>query len=156
MSNTVEVVNLFYAQQFIPIVSQWIWEEWDKDNKKHTLEDIIYRSKHSINENTTPMMFMALYNNEPAGVISIWNNDLKNRQDLTPYIGTFFIQKQFRGRGVDRALMKAVIEACRRIGYEYIYFWTHWDNYYLRKGAEFMETVPYEFGETVNLYRYKL
>jgi len=46
-SDEIKIVNLADEQEFLPEVSEWIWKEWARKNGAK-LEDVIYRSKHSI------------------------------------------------------------------------------------------------------------
>ena len=113
--------------KYIEEVSKWIWEEWSKKNNS-TLEDVIYRSKHSLNYEDIPQMYIAKYNNEVIGVVSIWRNDLTARQDLYPWMATLFVKNDYRNMGVGTLLQRRVIEECKKMNYNYLYLITNLDN----------------------------
>lgn len=153
----IEIINLADEPQHLETVAGWIFNEWEADSKKFTLDEVIYTVKNAMGQNTVPMTFIAKYDHECAGVISLWTNDLKTRQDLTPYGATFFVKKEFRGKGVDKALLAKIVFVTKELGYEYLYFWSHHKNYYERmKGVEYMEDAPLGFGEYVPLYRIRV
>ena len=62
----IKVINLLDDIESLEEVSEWIYEEWEKKyNRK--LEDIIYRSKHSLNRDDIPQMYIAKYDDEVVG-----------------------------------------------------------------------------------------
>lgn len=58
-TDEIEIINLIDEQEYLEEVSECIWKEWDK---KHgaKLEDVIYRSKHSINKDGIPQQSMRI------------------------------------------------------------------------------------------------
>ena len=107
--NEIKIMNLLDDIESLEEVSKWIYEEWEKKyNRK--LEDIIYRSKHSLNRNGIPQMYIAKHENEVVGVVSIWRCDLKSRQDLYPWMATLFVKEEYRNKGIGTILQKKVIE----------------------------------------------
>lgn len=153
----IEIINLADEPEHLEEVARWIWEEWDGKKGTWTIDEVVYRTKHSILKDRVPMTFIAKCNGQLAGCQALWNCDLKARQDLEPWGACFFVKKEFRGKGVDRALTRHSVEVARRLGYEYLYFWSEHKNYYERmKGVEYIEQVPLGFGEWTNLYRVRL
>lgn len=104
----IEIVDLANEQKYIKDVSEWIWKEWSKENGAK-LEDVIYRTKHSMSKNDVPKMFIAKYNNEVIGVVSLWVNDLKSRQDLSPWMATLYVKEEYRNKGVGKKLQKMAV-----------------------------------------------
>ena len=151
----VKIVNLLDDMKYIEEVSKWIWEEWSKKNNS-TLEDVIYRSKHSLNYEDIPQMYIAKYNNEVIGVVSIWRNDLTARQDLYPWMATLFVKNDYRNMGVGTLLQRRVIEECKKMNYNYLYLITNLDNYYEKSGWKFIEKAPLGNGNYTKIYRYNL
>lgn len=128
--DSIEIVNLIEEPQYIKEVSEWIWKEWEVSHGAK-LEDSIYRTKHSINKDDIPQMYIAKLKNEVVGVVSLWRNDLKSRQDLS-------------------------IEQARKLNYEYLYLITEHNNYYEKTGWEYLETAPLDNGKYTKIYRYNL
>lgn len=151
----VEVINLLDDTKYLDEVSEWIWEHWSKKHNAR-LQDIIYRSKHSLNYEDIPQMYIAKYNDRVIGVVSIWRNDLTARQDLYPWMATLLVKEEYRNRGVGTLLQKKVIEESKKIKYRYLYLITDLDNYYEKVGWEFLEKAPLENGYYTRIYRYNL
>ena len=151
----VEVVNLLDDIKYLEEVSEWIWEQWSKQHNDK-LQDVIYRSKHSLNYENIPQMYIAKYNNRVIGVVSIWRNDLTARQDLYPWMATLLVKDEYRNKGVGTLLQKKVIEECKNMKYSYLYLITDLDNYYEKIGWEFLEKAPLGNGCYTKIYRYNL
>lgn len=120
------------------------------------LEDIIYRTKHSIKEKEMPMMFIALKEDKVVGVVSLWNNDLTARQDLTPWMATLYIKSEYRNQGIGTILQNKSIEVARSLNYEYLYLITDHVGYYEKTGWVFLEKAPLGDGRMTHIYKYKL
>lgn len=151
----IKVVNLRDNLEYLEEVSEWVWKEWSEVHGA-SLEDVIYRSKHSICEDKIPQMYIALYNKEVIGVVSLWNNDLTARQDLTPWMATLFIKEEYRNLGVGTILQNKSIEIARSLNYDYLYLITDHVGYYERTGWEFLELAPLGDGRNTHVYRYDL
>ena len=101
-------------------------------------------------------MFIAIYNNQVIGVVSLWRNDLTSRQDLCPYMATLFVKEEYRNKGVGRKLQEKCIDEARRLGYHYLYLITDHKNYYEKIGWTFLEEAPLNDGNYTRIYQYKL
>lgn len=151
----IEIVNLLDDKKYLEEVSEWIWKEWSEE-KGAKKEDILYRSKHSLGYDKIPQMYIAKYNEEVIGVVSIWRNDIMSRQDLYPWMSTLIVKPEYRNKGVGKKLQEKCIEECKRLKYENIYLITHHDNYYEKTGWEFLDNAPEIDGKYTKIYVHKL
>lgn len=154
-TSEIEIINLIDAQEYLEEISKWIWKEWQKEHGAK-LEDIIYQSKHSINENGIPQMYIAKYKNEVVGVVSIWLNDLKARQDLFPWMATLYVKEEFRNMGIGKMLQQKCIEETKKMNYKNLYLITEHRNYYEKMGWKYIEDAPLGDGNYERIYKYKL
>jgi len=58
------------------------------------------------------------------GRVSLFSNDLKERNDLTPWLGSLYVSTDYRNRGIAKQLMDKVIKTSRILGYEILYLRT--------------------------------
>jgi len=151
----IKIVNLSDEQQYIEEVSNWIWEEWSKEHGAK-LDDIVYRTRHSIKKDDIPQMYIAKYKDNVVGVVSLWRNDLTSRQDLFPWLAGLYVKKEYRNKGLGQILQKKCIEEAKRLNYEYLYLITEHIDYYEKTGWEFLEEAPMSNGKYTKIYRYKL
>jgi N-acetylglutamate synthase-like GNAT family acetyltransferase len=153
--HAVSIVNLADDIQYLEEASMHIWNEWHKEIGT-SLEDIVYRSRHSICKDRVPQMYIAKYGDELAGVASIWNNDLMARQDLFPWLATVFVKKECRNKGIGTLLQEKCIQVVKELGYKNLYLVTDHEGYYERNGWNFLEMAPYGQGHCKRLYEYKI
>ena len=157
VKDEIEIVNLIDEQKYLEQVSEWIWKEWSECHGSK-IEDVIYRSKHSLNKdgNGIPQMYIAKYADEVVGVVSIWRNDLTARQDLFPWMATLYVKEEFRNLGIGKMLQEKCIEESKKMNYDNLYLITDHENYYEKTGWEFLEKAPLGDGNYTKIYRYNL
>ena len=154
MADEARIVNLADAPEFMEEVSRWLWEEWAKGDG-YTLEEIVYRTRYASQRNTVPQMLVAVQDGKPVGVVSLWLNDLKTRQDLSPWMATLYVQDAYRNKHIGQQLQRASIEAVRALGrYDCLYLITKLDGYYEKLGWEFVDRAPTGGGGSEKIYRY--
>lgn len=66
----IAIKNLLEFPEFTNEVSYWIWSEWHK-KEGTSLDDIKFRTEHSQGRVDIPQTFIALYNNELIGTVSL-------------------------------------------------------------------------------------
>ncbi len=151
-----KIMNLLEAPEYVEEISYWLWQEWG-EAAGYTLDELIYRTRHCMLAEGVPQTYIALYDEQPAGVVSLWMNDLKTRQDLYPWMATLFVKPEYRNLKIGQLLQYASIEATKETtDYPYLYLVTEHDNYYEKTGWEFVETVPTGTGTSEKVYRYDL
>ena len=133
-----KIVNLADAPEFLEEVSRWLWLEWAKADG-YTLEEIVYRTKYASQKDTVPQTLVAVRDGKPVGVVSLWLNDLKTRQDLSPWMATLYVKDEYRNLHIGQLLQRASIKL---------------DNYYEKLGWQFVEKAPEVGGVMEKIYRY--
>jgi len=152
--NKVTIVNLADDTKHIEEVSLWSWEEWSKAGGK-TLEEVVFRTRHSICKDKVPQVYIAKLGEELVGTVSLWHNDLSSRQDLTPWLASLYIKKEYRGKGLGTLLQQKCIEVTKELGYNNLYLITDHENYYERTGWVFLDMAPLN-GKTTRVYKYEI
>ena len=151
-----EIVNLADRPEYMEEVSRWLWEQWARADG-YSLEEVCYRTRHACQRDTVPQMLVAVMAGRPVGVVSLWLNDAKTRQDLTPWMATLYVTPQRRNLHIGQALQRASIHAVERLGrYDWLYLITELNDYYEKIGWEFVDHVPVGHGHTEKVYRYPL
>lgn len=151
----VTVVNLADDLGYLDEVCMCMWTEWSQ-HYGAKLEDVVYRTSHCLHKDRIPQTHIVKDKDKLAGFVSLWNNDLPFRQDLTPWIATLFIKEEYRGMGLGTLLQKHCIQVVKDLGYKELYLITDHENYYERSGWKYVENAPAKGGTSIRLYAYEI
>lgn len=152
----IRIVNLADAPELTEEVSRWLWQEWAKADG-YTLDEILYRTRYASQRDTIPQMLVAVRGGQPVGVVSLWLNDLKTRQDLSPWMATLYVKEECRNLHIGQRLQVASIEAVRALHhYDRLYLITKLVGYYEKLGWKFAELAPAGGGAQERIYYYDL
>jgi GNAT superfamily N-acetyltransferase len=96
---------------------------------------------------------VAFYENELCGVAALKSESITTHSHLGPWAAAGLVSPVYRRRGIGSALVRALEETARSLGYTQIYCGTRSANRILeRRDWQFMEQVTYN-GEEVSIYQ---
>lgn len=150
-----EFINLKNKMEYIEEVSYLYWKQWSKI-KGDTVEGVIYKTKNCLNDDDIPQTYIALYDNELVGIVSLWRNDLCSRQDLYPWMAGLYVKESYRKMGIGTFLQNKVIKVAQKLGYNKLYLITEHDNYYEKNNWKYIEKAPLGNGEWTKVYEYDI
>lgn len=84
------------------------------------LDRVMERFKEHLNDASLPLTFVALENNIPMGMGSLRKND-GIREDITPWLGSLVVAKEYQHQGVGKLLVQAVVEKAHMLGFNHLY-----------------------------------
>lgn len=97
--------------EYAETVLNWIYSEFvvelEKSLKK--LEQIIEYFQNT-NLTSFPITLIAVAQNECVGTISIFENDLKTQNELTPWLASLYVSPYYRGQRLAVKLINRVQE----------------------------------------------
>jgi predicted N-acetyltransferase YhbS len=137
----------------IPEVAGWLHNEWGHLTPGSSLERTITRLRERTENDTIPLAFVALEDDQPVGTISLVPHDMEIRMNLTPWIASVFVKSDARNRGIGSQLMHFAEEEFRRLGFTTIFLFTpNKQRMYARLGWQQIEDVEYR-GEQVSIMK---
>lgn len=95
-------------QEVIPILADWIYNEWSYLYPGATLQDFKGLLLERINKKILPLTFVAIEAGEPVGTASLKAFDMETRSDLTPWLTSLHVAKPWRRKGIGSNLVKAI------------------------------------------------
>lgn len=152
--NNITIHHLPERPEYITTVANWIYNAFI-DPERMTLQEVI---DHCSNRYTDqlPIALIALdENNECQGTISLFDNDLGTREDLTPWLAALYVNEEYRGKSLAKFLIQEIIKKAKDFNYSQIYLRTEEAaRYYLKNGWTLLEeTVDEHNKETTIFYR---
>lgn len=144
---SVDVQYLGNHPEVIPIVASWIYNEWSflyPGKTRHYVESLLRERLH---KKKLPITFVAFKAGDPVGTVSLKEFDLETRRDLTPWITSLYVVRQWRKKGIGATLMKTAQEKASRLGIRKLFLFTAdsklADRFYSRLGWVIRERTTY-------------
>lgn len=122
------------------------WQEWQGiyERRGQTPNDALTSYRESTNVDRLPLALIACHGSELVGTVSLKEQDLDIRPDLTPWLGGLFVVPEWRGRGLASLLMGRAVAEARRLQLNNLYLWTSSaESLYLKLGWELRERTEY-------------
>lgn len=149
---------LYNHPEYIEIVANWIYNEFVIESEKsfEKLKQIIEYFKNT-NSTYFPITLIAVINAECVGTISIFENDLKNQNELTPWLASLYVSPYYRGQGIAEKLINRVQEVVKGLNFKTLYLRTeHTSEYYRRLGWKYLYKTHDEKGQETEIFRISL
>jgi predicted N-acetyltransferase YhbS len=156
LQDDIRIQNLLLYPQHIDMVANWIYQEFGKGAPDRTLDYVINRFKNR-NLNKPPLSLISLIDNECVGVVSIFDNDLATRPELTPWLSGLYVNPNYRCNGIADKLINSVLQICKNLNYNTVFLRTeHTSDYYKKRGWTFVECTADEDGQETSVFMRKL
>lgn len=141
------IENLLENPVLIPTVAGWIYHEFIETNRIGITESDVIGYLHNRYLDKIPMTFVGLLDSECIGTVSLFSNDLKQREDLTPWIAALYISEKHRNRGYAKELLSFASVKAGELGFRTLYLRTETASEYYRKlgWTEILDTID-EYG----------
>jgi GNAT superfamily N-acetyltransferase len=111
-------------QHLVPTVAGWLFSEWGMYEPGHTVAEAEARLRRRLSRDQLPIVLVALRGEACVGTATLRANDLSTRPDLTPWLASVFVPPAERGHGIGSALVTAVEERARTLGFDRLYLRT--------------------------------
>jgi GNAT superfamily N-acetyltransferase len=153
MDSKLRIEQLADHPAALPTLKQWFEVEWESyygpTGPGDAHSDLLAYS----NRGALPIGVVAFYENELCGVAALKLESMTTHSHLGPWAGAGLVSPLFRRRGIGSALVRALEETARSLGYSHIYCGTSTANRILeRRDWQFMERVTYN-GADVSIYQ---
>lgn len=132
MNEEIMIKNLKDYPEFVTVVAKWIYDEFVKNRGERDFEYILKKFENT-RLDALPLTFISVINNECVGVVSVFDNDLSTKPELTPWLAGLYVPKKQRGKGIAKLLINEVIEQCRKMNYTKVYLRTEHTYEYYKK-----------------------
>jgi GNAT superfamily N-acetyltransferase len=118
------IVPLVERPDLAEQVSIWVFDEWGHLAPGQTLDQRRAAVQEMINVDCVPIAFAALDDDDGIiGTASLVFDDLEG-DPRNPWLASVYVPPEHRRKGIASALVGAVEETARRIGYDRLYLFT--------------------------------
>jgi GNAT superfamily N-acetyltransferase len=117
------IFNLRTEPHHILQLADWHHHEWSSLNPGQTVDQRIESMQSYLSDDLIPSTFIA-QGTHLMGSAAIIENDMDTRPELTPWLASVFVAKEFRNYGVGSRLVEHVMEEARKSGIKELYLFT--------------------------------
>lgn len=132
---------------FADRLAQWSWHEWRRvyEQRGQTFQHAVRNYRERINVDQIPIALIALNEKgELIGTVSLKNEDLEVRPEITLWLGGLYVVPEWRNRGVASFLMERAVAEARRLGLSSLHLWTSSaERLYTKLGWKVSERMDY-------------
>lgn len=152
-----EVKYLCDYPEYADAVVHWIYGEFAvKDHEGIALAKVkaVFHHTHL---DSFPITLIAIVDDKCVGAISLFENDLKNQQVLSPWLASLYVVPEYRSRGIAKKLIDEVKAIAKKLGFEILYLRTEEAaEYYKKLGWIFVAKTQDEKGKATNVFKARL
>lgn len=138
--------------ELVSLCARWNFEEWGQAAGR-TLEDTVEGFGPFLDPAGQQRAFIGFAHDLPAGLVLLIDNDLESHPHLKPWLASLFVIPEMRGKGVGKALIRAVEIAARDQGHAALYLYTSKVGYYRRLGWQEFEALSGDYNGMMILIR---
>ncbi len=124
IKNNIQIDFLANHKQFVDIVAKFWCLEWGSDKSEQGIKKTKDRILDRLNTDKIPLIFIAFSADKCIGTVAIVEDDLEKRPDLTPWIASVYIDKEYRGHGIAKLLVETAVKKAKGLGLKIIYLHT--------------------------------
>ncbi len=120
------IVSLTERPEAIDACVAWSFGTWDCHKKDSRLQKTVdrYATTATHKNGELPQTWIGFSNDKIVGMISLKADDHPERKDLSPWIASFFIHPEFRGKGHAYIFMKHAEKQAAKLGHKTLYLYT--------------------------------
>lgn len=137
--------------------AELIYQEFaiKKENPK-TLDEVIELFVDETDE-SLPIRFVALEDENTIGTVSLVENDLTVRPEYAPWLASLVVKSDYRSRGVGQLLLEETKKMAKSLGYQVLYLRTETaSEYYKKHGWTYVETTADAEFDRIDVFKVSL
>lgn len=100
----------------IPLVANWLYEEWGKPEKGHSPTQLAKKLKSRMSLNSLPMHLLAFEKNVPVGFVALKLYEMEEYSDREHWLGSLFVTLEKRKLGIGSALIQEAVDRAKGFG----------------------------------------
>ena len=118
---TFAILHLCNVPDAVPVLARWFLQEWAPYYGPSGPGDAESDLREAADPAHLPICLVATEGDQPLGTIALKEGSVDSHRHLSPWLAAFLVASEHRRRGVGTALVSAVEQEARRLGFMRIY-----------------------------------
>jgi GNAT superfamily N-acetyltransferase len=110
--------------EHVSTVAKWVMDEWGHESPGMTQESLEEKFRTHLKRKAIPLTLLAMDEERPLGTASLVFYDMKDRQDLSPWLAAVYVLPEHRGKGIGLKLVKSIELLSANLEVEKLYLFT--------------------------------
>ena len=119
-----KLVYLADYPEYVTTVARWIMDEWGHASPDTTQGSLEEKFRSHLNRHAVPLTLLAMEAGRPQGTASLVFYDMKDHQELSPWLAAVYVLPEQRGRGIGSKLVKTIELLSAHLDVEKLYLFT--------------------------------
>jgi len=114
MSSVIDIYPLSQFPEYIPVISDWLYAQWNPFMAGKTIGDVIELFQERVNTEKLPLTYLAFSKDELCGTVSLVLKETLILNQKTNWISGLYVEPESRCKGAgDLLLKKAELSAAQ-------------------------------------------
>ncbi|MCB1100064.1 MAG: GNAT family N-acetyltransferase [Verrucomicrobiae bacterium] len=100
----------------LPIVTEWLFDEWGRDIPGNSLNSSIERLSSKVSTDSIPVHLVAISAKEPVGFGALKLREMDIYPDREHWLGSIYVHPDYRGQGIATSIIKRAISISESFG----------------------------------------
>ncbi|MGE5473920.1 MAG: GNAT family N-acetyltransferase [Ignavibacteriales bacterium] len=122
------IISIREEPDYKKIATKYIHSKWGNETNYQLYEDSIFGCVST--KESVPYWYLLEENNKIIGCIGLIDQDFISRTDLSPWLCSLYIEKEYRGMALGAMLIKKVKEDAAKEGFKKVYLCTDLNGFY--------------------------
>ncbi|MBY0500640.1 MAG: GNAT family N-acetyltransferase [Alphaproteobacteria bacterium] len=122
--NCIHIEYLADFPQYTSLAAEWRYIEWSTFNPELTWDFLNDSMKRHLNRSELPLTLLAFNKSDLVGMVSLRKYDLKDHENMTPWVASLYVVPEYRKQGIGELLVKAAEAKARILNYKKIFLYS--------------------------------
>jgi GNAT superfamily N-acetyltransferase len=119
-----QIVYLSERPTYIKTIAGWLYDEWGHLRLNSSLDSAVEKIKKRVKGKDIPSIFVAEADRKPIGTVSLIGHDLEIRPELSPWLASLYVLKDYRRQGIGSKLVNFLESFTQDLNIEKVYLYT--------------------------------
>jgi GNAT superfamily N-acetyltransferase len=118
------IVRLGERPTHIKTIAEWLYNEWGHLRPNSSLDSAVEKIKKRVEGKDIPSIFVAEIDAKSIGTVSLIEHNLEIRPELSPWLASLYVCKDYRRQGVGGMLVNFLESFVKDLNIEKVYLYT--------------------------------